>query len=160
MHARSHQPKLPPTTCETGEVDAELARLVRHLPRAALSDPHVLIDAGQALEIDWPDDYVAVISQHNGVEGDIGEWLLVLRRAEDLVDENRHAVMDFFPDLVVIGGDGAGEALAIDRRSLEILLVPWIGGTGDWLVLGANLTEAFQRMERGEVFQAPRRQNP
>ncbi len=88
----------------------------------------------------------AVISEHNGVEGDVGEWVLVLTPVEELVELNTDPVMQFFPGLVMIGGDGGGEALAIDRTTNEILLVPWIWGR---LVLGATLTEAFQRMERG-----------
>jgi hypothetical protein len=33
-----------------------------------------------------------------------------------------------------------------------------IGTEEDWLVLGSNLVEAFQRIERGEVFEAPHRE--
>ena len=99
-----------------------------------------------------------VVSEHNGVEGDIGDWLLVLTPVEELVERNTDPVMEFFPGLVVIGGDGGGEALAIDRETHEVLLVPWIGGEEDWLVLGRSLTEAFQCMERGGVFDAPHQQ--
>lgn len=139
---------------------AELTRLSRQLPRADLAHSDLLAEAGRSLGIDWPPEYVAVISEHNGVEGDIGEWLLVLTPVEELVERNTNPVMEFFPGLVMIGGDGGGEALAIDRATNEILLVPWIGGEEDWLVLGATLTEAFQRMERGEVFDAPHRTRP
>jgi hypothetical protein len=139
---------------------AELTRLSRQLPRADLARPELLGESGRAIGIDWPPEYVAVISAHNGVEGDIGEWFLVLTPAEDLIERNTDPVMEFFPGLVMIGGDGGGEALAIDRATHEILLVPWIGGDEDWLVLGATLIEAFQRMERGDVFDAPHRPRP
>jgi hypothetical protein len=136
---------------------AELTRLSRQLPRADIAHPEMLAETGRTLGIDWPPEYVAVISAHNGVEGDIGEWLLVLTPVEELVGRNTTPMMEFFPGLVMIGGDGGGEALAIDRATHEILLVPWIGGEQDWLVIGATLTEAFQRMERGDVFNTPHR---
>ncbi|MHB8961366.1 MAG: SMI1/KNR4 family protein [Candidatus Limnocylindrales bacterium] len=138
----------------------ELARLVALLPRAQPADPGTLAEAGRMLGIEWPAEYVSIVSEHNGVEGDIGDWLLVLTPVEELVEQNTNPVMEFFLDLVIIGGDGGGEALAIDRATHEILLVPWIGGEEDWLVLGRTLTEAFQRMERGEVFDAPHRPSP
>ena len=112
---------------------------------------------GHRLQIEWPEDYLRLIADHNGVEGDIGEWLLVLFAVEDLLDDNDPDFMEFFPGLVMMGGDGGGECLALDRATGEALLVPMIGDENDWLVLGSNLTEAFQRMESGEVFAAPHR---
>ena len=136
---------------------AELERLARQLPRASPVSPELLVEAGRALNIEWPPEYVALISAHNGAEGDVGDWLLVLTPVEELIERNTDPLMEFFPGLVIVGGDGGGEALAIDRVSHEILLVPWIGGEEDWLVLGATLTEAMQRMEQGRVFEAPHR---
>jgi hypothetical protein len=139
-----------------GDID-ELRRLAAQLPQAELERNDLLDDAGRALGIDWPADYQALVRDHNGVEGDIGDWLLVLTPVEDLVERNTDPVMEFFPGLVIFGGDGGGEALAFDRETREVLLVPWIGDQGDWLILGATLTEAFQRMERGRVWEAPLR---
>jgi hypothetical protein len=135
----------------------ELDRLVAKLPRRRLEDPDILAHTGNKLRIEWPKDYVRLIADHNGVEGDLGEWRLVLFAVEDLVDHNDAGFMEFFPGLVMIGGDGGGELLALDRISGDVLIVPMIGDVEDWLVIGSNLTEAFQRMERGEVFAAPHR---
>jgi hypothetical protein len=66
--------------------------------------------------------------------------------------------MEFLPSLVIIGGYGGGENLALDRSTGEVLLVPMIGTEEDWLVLASNLVEAFQRMERAAVFEAPHRE--
>jgi hypothetical protein len=136
----------------------ELGRLVARLPRKRLDNPSLLAETGKRLQIEWPDDYVRVISDHNGVEGDIGDWRLVLSSVEDLPDYNDPGLMEFFPGLVIIGGDGGGEYVALDRATGEVLLVPAIGSEEDWLVLGSNLIEAFQRMERGEVFESPYRE--
>jgi hypothetical protein len=136
--------------------DDHLTRLIAGLPRSPLSDSAVLDEAGRALGIQRPNDYIAVMRDHDGVEGDIGDWNLVLRRAADLVEANTDPVMEFFPDLVIVGGDGGGEALAIHRGTHEVLLVPWIGSEDDWLVLGRTFTEALQRMQDGSVFDAPK----
>jgi hypothetical protein len=122
-----------------------------------MAGPAILAEAGRALAIAWPADYAAVLAEHDGVQGDVGEWLLVLWPAEELVERNTGDHMEFFPGLVLVGGDGAGEALALDRETGEVLLVPWVGGPEDWLVLGATLGEALARMERDAVFEAPRR---
>ena len=138
----------------------ELKRLSAQLPRADLLHPALLAETGRTLGVEWPRDYVVIISEHNGAEGDIGNWHLVLTPVEQLIEQNINPVMESFPGLVIIGGDGGGEALAIDRATHEVLLVPWIGSEEDWLVLGSTMTEALQRMERGEVFDAPHRTGP
>ena len=135
----------------------DITSLARSLPDSDPADPAALRAAGQALGIEWPSDYVTLVAAHNGVEGDIGPFGLVLTPVEELVEVNKNAAMEFFPGLVMIGGDGGGEALAIDRQSGEVLLVPWIGAEEDWLILGPTLTDAFRRMARGEVFAAPHR---
>ncbi len=135
--------------------NAHLTELTAALPTTPLRDHAALAQAAEALDIKWPDDYLAVIEAHDGVEGDVGEWNLVLRAAAELVEANTDPVMEFFPDLVIIGGDGGGEALAIHRRTGEVLLVPWIGTQDDWLVLGRTFTEALERMQNGTVFDAP-----
>jgi hypothetical protein len=135
----------------------ELGRLVAKLPRRTLDNPALLAEAAERFQIDWPEDYVRLIADHNGVEGYIGDWRLVLSSVEDLPGFNDPDLMEFFPGLVMIGGDGGGESLALDRATREVLLVPLIGSEEDWLVLGTSLTEAFGRMERGEVFDAPYR---
>lgn len=138
---------------------AELERLAAKLPRKPLADPALLARAGERLGIAWPQDYARLVGEHNGVEGHVGEFVLVLSSVEDLPDYNDPALMEFFPGLVHIGGDGGGETLMLDRESGEVILAPMIGGPEDWLVLGSSLVEAFQRMERGEVFNAPRRES-
>ena len=135
----------------------DITGLASSLPHSDPADPAALREAGQVLGIEWPSDYVALVAAHNGAEGDIGTFGLVLTPVEELVEVNKHEVMQFFPGLVMIGGDGGGEALAIDRRSGEVLLVPWIGAQEDWLVLGPTLTDAFRRMAHGDTFTAPHR---
>jgi hypothetical protein len=134
----------------------DLVRLAAGLPERPLTDSGALVDAGQRLRIDWPADYIALISRHNGVEGDVGEFGLVLTAVEELVTTNDADFADMFPGLVLIGGDGAGEALAIHRKTGQILLVPWIGDADDWLLLGDTITDAFRTLANGGAFTAPR----
>ncbi len=136
-------------------LDGELARLTAALPRAPLGDPSALDAVAEELQIHWPADYIALISEHDGVEGEVGEWIVVLTAVADLVDEN-DGVGEFWPGLVFFGSDGAEEHLAYDRQTLDVLLVRSDGGGDTWIILGSNLTEAFQHFERDDVFDNPR----
>lgn len=135
----------------------DITSLARALPGSEPADPAALHAAGLALRIEWPEDYLALVARHNGVEGAIGEFGLVLTPVDELVRLNNDTVTELFPGLVIIGGDGAGEALAFDRNSGEVLLVPWIGAEEDWLMLGPTLTDAFRRMTSGAAFAARHR---
>ena len=109
---------------------SEVDRLTAALPRRSLIDRTALAAAGRTLGVVWPADYEHVISGHDGVEGDVGDWRLVLWPVEELVDHNTGDHMQSFAGLVLLGGDGAGEALALDRSSGEVLLASGRGRTG------------------------------
>ena len=137
-------------------MSGDLTSLVDGLPDRLLDDADLLREVGRRLGIDWPADYLTMISQHNGVEGDVGKFALVLTAVEELVEANGATVAAMFPDLVLLGGDGGGEALAIHRHTGQLLLVPWIGAREDWLLLGDTVTNGLRTLAEGRAFSSPR----
>ena len=110
-------------------LDGELARLTAALPRAPLDDLSALDAVAEELQIHWPADYVALISEHDGVEGEVGEWIVVLTAVADLVDEN-DGVAEFWP------GSSSSAAMArrstsptIGRRWTSSSFAPMVAGT-------------------------------
>lgn len=136
-------------------LEGELAGLVSRLPEVAPADRLVLNEAGLALGIHWPAEYVALMSSRNGGNGWIGAWFVQLWPADELAETNRAMQTDdeFYPGLVLFGSDGGGEALAFDKETGDVLLVPFIGGLDDRIFLGHTMTEAFRRFERDDVFE-------
>lgn len=64
-----------------------------------------------------PDDYVGFLRTANGGEGWIGDRYLVLFRIEDLGTLNvGYEVGELAPGFLLIGSNGAGEAVGFDRR--------------------------------------------
>ena len=140
-------------------LETELARLTAGWPRAPLLDPSALDEAAETLGIRWPDDYRALISEHDGVEGTIGPWYVAMTAADSLVDDNR-SDDDGAPGVVFIGSDGGEERIAYDRTTLELLLIRSDDDGSQWINLGPNLAEAFAHFERDDVFDNPRHHEP
>ena len=137
------------------QLGTELARLTAGWPRAPLLDLSVLDEAAETLGIRWPDDYRALVSEHNGVAGTIGAWYVVMTAADALVEDNRS---DDYRDagVVFVGSDGAEERIAYDLATMELLLIRSDDDGSHWIILGPNLAEAFAHFERDDVFDNPR----
>lgn len=95
----------------------------------------------------------ALIRQHYGGEGWVGDHYLVLFRAGELVEFNRdYEVAEYAPGLILFGSTGGGEGYAFDARSagLPIVQVPLIGmSREDATPLAPDVTRLFQRL-RGD----------
>jgi hypothetical protein len=63
-----------PVSRDQRMLDPELSRLLSHLRPANPPDLDTLRKAGQELNFDWPADYVALMAERNGGEGEVGEW--------------------------------------------------------------------------------------
>lgn len=67
-----------------------------------------------------PEDYLAFLRGSNGGQGPISVdplWL-ILDSADSVADAlNDGTFTEYFPDLIVIGSNGAGEGIAFDLRS-------------------------------------------
>ena len=135
-------------------MDNELQRLTAAFPPSPLADPSLLEQTAEVLDFDWPADYRALLMDHNGVEGQVGTWYVVLTPVEDLIEDNAHN--DWSSHALIIGSDGAEEHFAFDRKTREVLLIRSDDDGSNWIILGTNLAEAFAHLERDDVFDDPR----
>ncbi|MBM7662807.1 hypothetical protein JOC85_003618 [Bacillus mesophilus] len=77
------------------------------------------------LKVKFPQDFVDFMLLTNGGEGTIGEdSYLRLWKIEELIESNeRYAVEEFAPGLIIIGSDGGDTAYGYDFRNENPLLV-------------------------------------
>lgn len=77
---------------------------------------------------DLPADYLEVIQRHDGLMASFGrddEGYIVFDSCRDTIETNRaHGLGDGAP-LLVVGGDGAGKAYAIERASKRWVQTHW-----------------------------------
>ncbi len=91
----------------------------------------------------FPAEYVGFLQQSNGGEGIIGENYLILWKAEEIGPLNHaYEVAEYAPELILIGSNGGGEAIAFDTRKTPwaVVMVPFVGMDRD-LVL--PLSDSF-----------------
>ena len=77
---------------------------------------------------------MAFLGRANGGEGSIDEQYVRLWRAEELIEMNLgYNVVEYFPNLFLIGTDGGGEAYAFDVSASDrrVFEVPFIGMPSD-----------------------------
>jgi hypothetical protein len=70
--------------------------------------------------IELPVSYLEMLSKTNGYEGSLSiqPYCLVLHPAEEVLEIAQSGTFsEFFPGLFVIGGNGAGEAIALDANT-------------------------------------------
>jgi hypothetical protein len=73
-----------------------------------------------------PESYLALLSWSNGGEGPLPVqpyWFVLYPAEETIQIEEEDTFKDFFPGLFVIGGNGGGEAVALDMRASGALAV-------------------------------------
>jgi hypothetical protein len=103
-------------------VDRELADFIAALTPATPGDLDALGTAGRALGIDWPPDYVAVMSQRDGGSGEIDGWPVHLYPAGMLVRANIDSPAWTGSGMIRIGWDGLGEDYGFDRATAKVVL--------------------------------------
>lgn len=136
------------------------ARLFRRwhpaLDRATPESRLHLAAAEQAAGLQFPRDYVALMTVADGGEGFVEpEGYLVLTPASKLLEDN-HDAAEFYPGCFLIGSDGAGEAVALRRGSdgrVELVLTPYIGRPEeDALSGGWTLEEFLELYGTGKIW--------
>ena len=93
-----------------------------HPARAASAT--ALADLRSVAPARLPPMYLELLAFSNGGEGPlpVDPFNLCLYSAEDVIEiERERSYREFFPGLFVIGGNGGGEAIALDVRGAE----PW-----------------------------------
>lgn len=112
-----------------------------------------LVDEIQAvaasLGVPPPADYVAFMTESNGADGPIGQTgYLALWPIEQLVDLNRaYAVHEFAPELALFGSDGGDTAYAFEKRTGNIVSVPFVGmAFEERALLGTSFVEFLEQI--------------
>jgi hypothetical protein len=88
------------------------------------ASPAVLGELRSALPVRLPAAYLDLLAFSNGGEGPlpVQPLNLCLYSAKEVIEiEREGSFKEFFPGLLVIGGNGGGEAIALDIRGAE----PW-----------------------------------
>jgi hypothetical protein len=108
------------------------------------------------LGVRFPDDYVHLMTFSNGLEGFIeldrdGGFYIRIDPIDEMMSETaQQLAAEFWPHLIVFGGDGGGEAFAFDTRDeMKVVMFPWTGGADDAIPQTPTLLEFLQR---GLVF--------
>jgi hypothetical protein len=84
--------------------------------------PTALEQLKSVAPIELPESYLSFLSQSNGGEGPlpVQPYWLQLYSAEEVIEiEKSETFHAFFPGFFVIGGNGSGEAIALDFRAAE-----------------------------------------
>jgi hypothetical protein len=100
----------------------ELAAFVDTLSSGGPADLDSLGVAGRALGIDWPPDYLAVMSRHDGGSGEIDGWPAYLYPASMLVRANAEPRAGGGSGVVWFGWDGLGEDYGFERATGRVVL--------------------------------------
>jgi hypothetical protein len=94
-----------------------------------------------------PGDYIGVVREFGGREGFLGPVYLRLYRLEELAEVNlAYDVPTYFPEGVVFGSDGCGNAFAFSRGQASVLEVPFIPLLTEYgKVCAASFTEFVEQ---------------
>ena len=101
-----------------------------------------------------PDDYRTFLKSKNGLEKWYGDVYLSLYTIDQVVELNEiHGHLAHQPELIHIGSDGGGEAIAFDFRldPPTVILVNLV--STDWseaILQAESFTEFMNRRKRGE----------
>ena len=104
------------------DLDPKLIQFIGTLSPAIPGDADALGTAGRALGIDWPPDYVAIMTKRDGGTGEIEGWPVHLYTAGKLVIANSGHRVRGGQGMVWIGWDGFGEDYGFDRATGKVVL--------------------------------------
>lgn len=102
----------------------------------------------------FPDDYRTFLKSENGLDDWFGDVYISLYKIEQVVELNEiHGHLAFQPELIHIGSDGGGEAIAFDFRQdpPTVILVNLV--SSDWseaMLQAQSFTEFMDQRRRGE----------
>ncbi|GEM_PF-2767779 len=108
-----------------------------------------------------PPEYEAAIRQHDGFECAVGEEddeaFVVFFSCEEVVTRNEiHGLKERGSPLLAVGGDGAGEAFAIDLTNGEWAIVNWVDiGSGEFELRFPSLRSLLGALANGTAFEGP-----
>ena len=116
--------------------------------------PERIAEAAAALDVTFPQDYIAFMVATNGAEFYLGESCVIVYPVEELTEWNQ--AEDGFPSYFkVFGSNGGSEKFAFDTRARPhpIVVVPhYKPSDEDAIAQGTSLHEFLGRVLRDEAF--------
>ncbi len=102
-----------------------------------------------------PSDYSVFIQKYLGYEEFIGKEYVRLWDGDELIEQNLgYYIVDSLPMTIGIGGNGAGECIAIEMKSknnYRIVLTPFMDlDKQNHIEIGSSFTDFLVRLDNGE----------
>jgi phosphoribosylaminoimidazole (AIR) synthetase len=108
--------------------------------------PELISEIEAEIGVNFPKDYVELMSRINGMEGSVGNSYIRLWAINELIEMNEgYSVQEFAPGILLIGTDGGGEAFAFDLRDneMKIIQIPFIPMDVDNIIFCGNDLNSF-----------------
>ena len=104
-----------------------------------------------------PSDYIIFIQKYLGSEEFIGKKFVRLWDADELIEQNHgYYIVDNLPMTIGIGGNGAGEFIAIEMTSKDnyrVVLSPFIDLDKQYHIdIGTSFTDFLVRLDKGQEW--------
>ena len=143
----------------------ELEQLLTGLTPAVPGDADELAVAGRALGIEWPADYVTLMTRRDGGAAKIAGWPVQFWPAGSLLRANVDGGPRHGTGVVWFGWDGYGEDYGFDRVTGEVVLRAAGGEVEvrrrslvDWLRHPPDFSDSRREIVRGLVLADERRE--
>ena len=90
-----------------------------------------------------PLDFVKIMSESNGMDVETVDYDFTVWPLDEILSLNKeYHVEEFAPDFILLGTDGGGMALAMEKMTAELYAIPFIGfQKSDGQFLAKNFTE-------------------
>ncbi len=111
-----------------------------------------------AIKFTLPDDYKFFLSNYSGHEAFIGKEYVRLWDIDELLEMNNgYEILEYLPLTLAIGGNGAGEFIAIEKiglNDLRVALAPFIGmdEREQHIEIGNSFTDFLVRLDNGREW--------
>ena len=96
-----------------------------------------------------PESYIQFLKKHNGANGDlpIQPFCFELWQIDELVQANQNAeIQKYLPNYFGIGGNGGGELISFNLKTLKVFAIPSIVMEEKEALLIAESFEEFEKI--------------
>lgn len=139
--------------------EPDVASLLTEVELNPPASPAMIAEAEAALGVALPDCYRAFLSLADGGDGDVGASVAQLWRVGELkLMNDGYEAARCAPGLLIIGGNGGGEAYCIDRRGERprYVMAPLLTlADEDMFVLGEDFGAFLKTLYEGRLFDTP-----
>jgi hypothetical protein len=103
----------------------------------------------EALDCNFPEDYLEFMVLYNGAEGEMQQSWLQLWPQQELSElNNGYEVSNYLPNVLLIGSNGGGEAFGIRKQEGTFVQVPFLFDEEDVSDIGSSFKEFLMILNR------------